>query len=294
MESTGLIQTILPLALFLIMLGIGLSLSLNDFLALKAEPRAVVTGSLMQLVGLPLLGYAVVTLMNLPPVFATGLMILTFAPGGATSNMISFLCRADTALSVSLTVIASILTPFTLPLLSYWAVTHWLSVESSIEFPVVQTMLKLLTIALVPVLLGMWVRKKMPGFATKLQPLIKWCSLLFMVVVVIGIVVANKDKLSPMLMQVGPAVILLSITAIVAGGWAGRLSRLSPKQSLTLAIETGIQNAGLALVITGTVLHNTEMSGVVLLYGVLMQIPALLLIAYRHWSRKPGAVVLES
>lgn len=294
MENTGLIQIILPLALFLIMLGIGLSLSLNDFLALKAQPRAVVVGSLMQLVGLPLLGYAVVTLMNLPPVFAAGIMILTFAPGGATSNMISFLCRADTALSVSLTVIASILTPFTLPLLSYWVVTHWLAVESSIPFPIVQTMLKLLTIALVPVLLGMWVRKKMPVLATRLQPLIKWCSLLFMVVVVIGIVVANKDKLAPMLIQVGPAVLLLSITAMVAGEWVGRLSRLSSQQSLTLAIETGIQNAGLALVITGTVLHNTEMSGVVLLYGVLMQIPALLLIAYRHCSRKAGAVVLES
>lgn len=294
MESTGLIQIILPLALFLIMLGIGLSLSLNDFLALKAEPRAVVVGSLMQLVGLPLLGYAVVTIMNLPPVYAVGIMILTFAPGGATSNMISYLCKADTALSVSLTVIASILTPVTLPLLSYWAVTHWLSIESSMPFPIAQTILKLLTIALVPVLLGMWVRKKKPGFATRLQPLIKWSSLLFMLAVVTGIVVANQEKLSPMLMQVGPAVMLLSIIAMLAGAWVGKYCRLSPGQSLTLAIETGIQNAGLALVVTGTVLHNTEMSGVVLLYGVLMQIPALVLIAYRHWSWKQASVVLDS
>lgn len=294
MESTGLVQIILPLALFLIMLGIGLSLSLKDFLVLKAQPRAVVVGSLMQLVGLPLLGYAVVTIMNLPPVYAVGIMILTFAPGGATSNMISYLCKADTALSVSLTVIASILTPVTLPLLSYWAVTHWLSVESSMPFPIVQTILKLLAIALIPVLLGMWVRKKMPGFATKLQPLIKWSSLLFMIVIVSGIVVANKEKLSPMLTQVGPAVMLLSITAMLAGAWVGKYCRLSAEQSMTLAIETGIQNAGLALVVTGTVLHNTEMSGVVLLYGVLMQIPALVLIAYRHWSWKQGAVVLDS
>lgn len=294
MESTGLIQIILPLALFLIMLGIGLSLSLHDFLVLKAQPRAVVVGSVMQLVGLPLLGYAVVTLMKLPPMYAVGMMILTFAPGGATSNMISYLCKADTALSVSLTVIASILTPVTLPLLSYWAITHWLSVESSISFPVVHTMLKLLAIALVPVLLGMWIHKKMPGFASKLQPLIKWSSLLFMVVVVIGIVLANKDKLLPMLMQLGPAVMLLSITAMLAGAWVGKFCRLSSRQGLTLAIETGIQNAGLALVITGAVLHNAEMSGVVLLYGVLMQIPALLLIAYRHWSWKQRAVILDS
>ena len=294
MESTGLVQVILPLALFLIMLGIGLSLTLSDFLVLKAQPRAVVVGSLMQLVGLPLLGYAVVTLMSLAPVYAVGIMILTFAPGGATSNMISYLCRADTALSVSLTVVASTLTPVTLPLLSYCVVTHWLSVESSISFPVVQTMLKLLAIALVPVLLGMWVRKKAPGFAIKLQPLIKSSSLIFMLVVVSGIVVANKDKLSPMLMQVGPAVMLLSITAMLAGAWAGQRCRLSTEKCLTLAIETGIQNAGLALIITGTVLHNTEMSGVVLLYGVLMQIPALLLIAYRYWYWKQREVVLES
>ncbi|WP_372738890.1 bile acid:sodium symporter family protein [Neptunomonas sp.] len=293
MVSTGFIQIILPLALFLIMLGIGLSLSVNDFLVLKAQPRAVVVGSLMQLVGLPIVGYAVVTVMNLPPVYAVGMMILTFAPGGATSNMISYLCKADTALSVSLTVIASVLTPFTLPLLSFWAVTHWLSVVSPIPFPVVQTMLKLLAIALVPVLLGMWIHKKMPCFASKLQPLIKWSALLFMLVVVTGIVVANKDKLSPMLMQVGPAVMLLSITAMLAGAWIGKRCRFSSQQCMTLAIETGIQNAGLALVITGAVLDNTEMSGVVLLYGVLMQIPALVLIAYRQWSRKQAAVVSE-
>lgn len=294
MENTGLTQVILPLALFLIMLGIGLSLSATEFLALKARPRSVLAGSLMQLVGLPVLGYAVVSLTDLPAVYAVGVMILTFAPGGASSNMISYLCKADTALSVSLTVIASVVTPFTLPLLSYLALTHWLSLESSIEFPVIPTMLKLLTIALVPVLLGMWIHKKAPVFALKFQPLIKWSSLLFMVVVVVGIVASNKDKLFVMLGQVGPAVLLLSIVAMIIGGWVGKWCRLSPEQSLTLAIETGIQNAGLALVITGTVLHNSEMSGVVLLYGVLMQFPALLLIIYRHWSWRKRLVALDS
>lgn len=294
MENTGLTQVILPLALFLIMLGIGLSLSATDFLALKTRPRAVVAGSVMQLVGLPVLGYGVVSLMDLPAVYAVGVMILTFAPGGATSNIISYLCKADTALSVSLTVIASIVTPFTLPLLSYLALTYWLSMETSIEFPVIQTMLKLLIIGLVPVLLGIWIHKKAPAFAFKLQPYIKWSSLLFMLAVVVGIVASNKDTLFGMLAQVGPAVLLLSIVAMIAGGRVGMWCRLSPEQSLTLSIETGIQNAGLALVITGTVLHNSEMSGVVLLYGVLMQFPALLLIVYRHWSWKKQLVAQES
>lgn len=284
MDNTTLTQVILPLALFFIMLGIGLSLVVSDFLGLKHEPLAVAVGSFMQLVGLPVIGYCIVSLLTLPPIYAVGIMILTFAPGGATSNMISYLCRADTALSVSLTVIASLVTPFTLPLFSYIAVSHWLSLDATIDFPVAQTILKLLAIALLPVVLGMWLKGKAPSFAAKLQPVIKWCSLLFMLVVVVGIVVGNKDKLSDMLMQAGPAVLLLSLVAMLVGWWAGKLFHLSVKQSLTLAIETGIQNAGLALIITGAVLHNTEMSGVVLLYGVLMQVPAILLIIFRHWQ----------
>jgi BASS family bile acid:Na+ symporter len=291
MENTALTQVVLPLALFFIMLGIGLSLAVSDFLDLKSRPRAVALGSVMQLVGLPLLGYCVVSVLNVPPTYAVGIMILTFAPGGATSNLISYLSRADTALSVSLTVIASVVTPFTLPLFSYMAVSHWLSLEATIAFPVLQTVFKLLAIALLPVLLGMWLNHKAPSVSAKLQPVIKWCSLLFMLVVVVGIVAGNKDKLADILMQVGPAVLLLSLVAMLAGWWAGKLFHLPTKQNLTLAIETGIQNAGLALIITGAVLHNTEMSGVVLLYGVLMQVPAILLIIFRHWQCRQSEVV---
>jgi BASS family bile acid:Na+ symporter len=285
MEDTMLTQVILPLALFLIMLGIGLSLVVSDFLDLKSNPLSVAVGSVMQLVGLPVLGYCIVSLFSIPPTYAVGIMILTFAPGGATSNMISYLCRADTALSVSLTVIASLVTPFTLPLFSFIAVSHWLSLDATTAFPVAQTILKLLFITLLPVLLGMWLNHKVPNFSRKLQPVIKRCSLLFMLIVVVGIVLANKEKLSGLLIEVGPAVFLLSLSAMLAGWWVGKLFHLPIKQRLTLSIETGIQNAGLALMITGTVLHNTDMSAVVLLYGVLMQVPAILLIAVRHWKQ---------
>ncbi|BBB29201.1 bile acid:sodium symporter family protein [Neptunomonas japonica] len=291
MESTALTQVVLPLALFFIMLGIGLSLDVSNFLDLKSRPLAVVLGSVLQLVVLPLLGYSVVTLLNVPPAYAVGIMILTFAPGGATSNMISYLSRADTALSVSLTVIASVVTPFTLPLLSFMAVSHWLSLDTTVAFPIVLTIFKLLTIALLPVILGMWLNHKAPYFSAKLQLAVKWCSLLFMLAVVVGIVSGNKDKLSGMLVEVGPVIILLSFAAMLIGWWAGKLFRLPAKQGVTLAIETGIQNAGLALMITGAVLHNTEMSGVVLLYGVLMQVPAILLIVCCHWQWKQSAAV---
>ena len=207
MEDSTLTQVILPLALFFIMLGIGLSLAVSDFLALKSNPLPVAVGSMMQLVGLPVLGYCIVSLLSIPPTYAVGIMILTFAPGGATSNMISYLCRADTALSVSLTAIASLVTPFTLPLLSFMAVSHWLSLDTTIVFPVAQTILKLLSIALLPVLLGIWLNHKVPHFSRKLQPVVKKCSLLFMLIVVVGIVLGNKDKLSGLLIEVGPAVL---------------------------------------------------------------------------------------
>lgn len=275
-------EFILPLALFLIMLGIGLSLSLDNFRELVRQPVAVVTGLLLQLLILPVLGWIVVTLFDLPAIYAAGLLILTLAPGGATSNMISYLCRADLALSVSLTALSSFITPFTLPLLSLLVVGHYVGSVSIESYPILGSLAKLLFISLLPVLVGMLIRHRFTQFADQVQPYIKKISLVFMLLVVVGIVIANKDTMSEIVSLVSPAVIVLSCLSMLVGWISARLLLLTPQQGVTLAVETGIQNAGMALLITQTLLANEQMSAVVLLYGVLMQIPAIILIAYRN------------
>lgn len=282
MENVFITQVVLPAALFTIMLGVGLSLSVRDFGEVLRRPVASGLGISMQLLLLPILGFVVVTVMELPPVLAVGLMILTFAPGGATSNLITFLARGDTALSVSMTAIVSLIAPFTLPVLTVLCIEYWLGHRAEMVFPVLPTIMKLVTMTIVPITLGVLFHEKFPAWTSKLQKPVKVLSVLFLLLVVIGITRANWASLPELLASVGPALILLIALAFIAAFIIAHFARLSEKQAMTLGIEVGIQNAGIALLVAGTILQNAEMAAVALAYGILMNVPAGMLIVYRN------------
>ncbi|MGB0467690.1 MAG: bile acid:sodium symporter family protein [Pontibacterium sp.] len=282
MENSLMTQWILPAALFSIMLGVGMSLRVADFKRVLSSPGVVVMGVSMQLLLLPLLGFVVVNLLALPPALAIGLMILTFSPGGATSNMITYLARGDTALSVCMTATVSLIAPFTLPWLTLWALTHWQGEAQAINFPVYTTTLKLVVMTVVPVVLGVAIQHWHSAFCARLQKPVKMLSMVFLLLVVVGIAKANWVRLPELVMQLGPAVMLLIGLAFTVGFGLARKLRLDKTQSLTLAIEVGIQNAGTALLVTGMVLQNAEMSATALTYGILMNLPAFALIFYRN------------
>lgn len=265
------------------MLGMGISLKPDDFRQLIQRPGTVLLGSVLQLVVLPALGLIVVTLLQLPAVLAAGLMVVTFAPGGATSNMVSHLCRADTALSISLTAVSSLLTPLTLPLLTCLVLEYFMGQGVVFELSLISTAAKLFTVTLIPVAIGLSLNLRWPHLCQRLQKIVKLLSLLFMLMVVVLITANNSSGLPQLLPQLAPAVLLLAGSAMLCGYLVSRyLFNLDVKTGLTLAIETGIQNAGTALMVTGAIIQNQEMSMAVLLYGILMQIPALLLIVYRN------------
>lgn len=282
MDASFIPQVVLPAALFLIMTGVGLSLTLTDFRRLADSPRAVLAGALLQLLLLPVLALLLVNLFALSGALAAGLMLVALAPGGATSNLITFLLRGDTALSVSLTALSSLITPFTMPLMAWMVLDYWLPNTSSGDFPVVPTMFKLLLMALLPVVLGMLIRHWAPVFSTRMQGPVKLLSVVFLIVVVVGIVKANAEQLGMIIGQVAPAALSLMLLALAAGWLVARLLRLSQEIAITLAIETGIQNAGTALLITAGILHNPQMSAAALSYGVLMNVPVLLLLVWRN------------
>lgn len=259
-----------------------MTLSWQDFTRLLRSPRPVVVGLVCQLLLLPLLAFGLVTGLSLGSIAAVGLMVLAFAPGGATSNMLTLLARGDTALSVSLTAITSVITPFSLPLLTLWMLSVWGLAGATMEFPVLPAIAKMVVVTLVPVVLGMLASRYWPGLSSRMQKPVKVMSLLFMLVVVTAIVIANSDKLGAMLAATGPVAMLLACLAMLLGYGIARVTGLSQERGITLSLETGIQNAGTALMVTGGLLHNPEMSAVVLIYGVLMQVPALLLVAWRN------------
>lgn len=292
MQGGNLLSVLLPVALFIIMLGMGLSLRRDDFLRLLSHPGQVVAGLSLQMLLLPLLGLIIVIMLNLPPVLAVGLLILTFAPGGATSNMISHLCSADTALSITLTAVTSLLVPFTLPWLTWWAMSHFMGEGVMVTLPLLETAMKLLVVTVVPVSIGMVLNAKYPALCQRLYLPVKAISLLFMFTVVVLITLANREALPQLLPQLSPAILLLACSAMLLA-WliAQRGFRYDVSTSLTLAIETGIQNAGTALLVTGAILQQPQMSMTVLLYGILMQLPAVGLII---WRNSPAGVGVGS
>lgn len=282
MQPSVITLWILPLALFIIMFGVGMTLRWSDFTRLLRAPKPVALGLICQLLLLPLLAFVLVKLFVLTPVAAVALMVLAFAPGGATSNMLSLLARGDTALSVTLTAITSMITPFTLPVLTLWMLSLWGLSSQALAFPVLPSIAKMVVVTLVPVMLGMFASHRWPGLAQRMRRPVKLMSLVFMLMVVGAIVAANMDRLGDIIRTAGPLVMILACGALLCGYLVARLAGLQQAQGITLALETGIQNAGTALMVTSGLLQNAEMSGVVLMYGVLMQAPALLLVAWRN------------
>ncbi|KAA0875804.1 bile acid:sodium symporter family protein [Nitrincola tapanii] len=282
MSSALIGQVFLPLSLFIIMFSVGIALKLDDFKQVFRQPLPIGLGLVLQLLLLPLLGWLVVWLFALPPVLALGLLILTLAPGGATSNAISLLARGDAALSVSLTAITSLITPFSIPLITAWWLSLWLGQSEALVFPVMQAILQMLLIALLPVVLGVLMHQRWPGFSQRLQAPMRRLAFLLMLSTVLLLVWTQRVRLETLLAEMFWPVVLLVLLAMLCGYGMARLVGLNDGQQITLLIETGLQNAGTALVVTGTLLQNPQMSAVVLLYGVLMQVPALLLIGWRN------------
>lgn len=270
MEADLLTQIILPLALFIIMLGMGLSLRIADFLGVFRAPKAVVLGLASQLLLLPLLGLLVAMLFGLEGELAVGLLILTFCPGGATSNMMSYLARGDLALSISLTALVSLITPFTIPIMAVVALEYFVGGGAQFQLPVLKTLLQLVLITLVPVGIGMAINAKKPSLAERADRSVKVVSVLFLFIIIAGIVVKNSASMSGFFLQTGLAALTLNLAALFVGVLVAKVSGLSRDQGITIAIEVGIQNGTVALFVAGTLLANPVMTIPAVTYSLIM------------------------
>lgn len=283
MEGGNALSILLPIALFIIMLGMGLTLQVSDFSRLMHRPKPIVAGLILQLIFLPLLTFILVTVTGLPVLLAVGLLIVSFAPGGATSNMISHLCRADTALSISLTALSSLIVPFTLPWLTWLSMEHFMGEGVMIALPLFATIMKLVLVTLLPVAIGMMLNGIWPEVCRQIDRPVKILSLVFMLTVVTMISWANRAALPELMPVLSPVILIMASSAIALAALITRyILRQNAEVSLTLGIETGIQNAGTGLLVTGALLQQPEMSLAVLLYGILMQLPIVLLILWRN------------
>jgi bile acid:Na+ symporter, BASS family len=280
-EQNPLIEIGLPIALFVIMVGIGLTLTTADFRREAKQPKGAIVGSLGQLLLMPTLGFAIAALLSLPPAIAVGLVIVAACPGGTTSNLVAYLCRANVALSIVLTVLASIITIVTLPIAANLALA-WqpAASEVAISVPVPRTVALLVGVVLVPVVIGMTVRRKAPVRAASLETFVSAFGAIVLIALIVGIAISVRDEFWELLGAAGPAALLLNVSGILAGFGLGALARVPRGDRLTFGVELGIKNSTLGILIAATVIGSERMAVPSAVYGLLMYVSAFALVAY--------------
>ncbi|MBW2940578.1 bile acid:sodium symporter family protein [Zhongshania aquimaris] len=260
----------LPVSLFIIMIGMGLGLTLGDFAKEAKHPRAAIVGSIGQLVVLPALGFLVAWGLGLPPAIAVGLVILAACPGGATSNVITYLARGNVALSIVVTAIASIATIMTLPLLVNQALSWQLGKSADVTMPVVDTITMLVIIVLLPTGIGMLIRAKAPMLALRAEKPLNGFGALVLLVLIVIISYGLRDHLLELLIQAGPACLLLNILGIGAGFGIARLAGVAKGDQVAIAVELGIKNSTIGILVATTILGSQEMAIPSMVYGLTM------------------------
>jgi BASS family bile acid:Na+ symporter len=271
MGDSILTSVVLPLSLVIIMLGMGLSLMVDDFKRVFEYPKAALIGLTNQLIILPIIGFGLAVGFDLAPAMAVGLMIIAACPGGVTSNLITHVAKGDIALSISLTAISSLVTVFTIPLIVSFSLNYFANENGAvIELPILKTILQTMGITVVPVGIGMVIRHFKPDFAIKMERPVRTASTVIFVAVMVGIILGNKELILPALKSVGVVTILLNVLTMGVGFGAARLFKLNLKQSISITIESGVQNGTLALVVAINLLQQNDMSIPPALYSLFM------------------------
>jgi bile acid:Na+ symporter, BASS family len=269
MENSALVTMGLPISLSIIMVGMGLSLKLEDFKEIQREPKSVLVGSLLQFIGMALIGFGLGYAVGGGLLGAT-MVLCAVLPGGTTSNVLTYLAKANLALSIALTLIASLVTIFSIPFFVNYAFTLFLGEGESLSLPIVKTLITMLAIVVIPVGIGMLVKNRKPVFARKVEPIIGKFSIFVLVAIIAGIMLSERNNIMIWLESAWLPALGLMAAGIVLGFVASKLAGLPTKDGLTIAIEMSIKNSTLGLTIVLTLLNSPEMAIPVAVYGLLM------------------------
>jgi bile acid:Na+ symporter, BASS family len=289
MEQSVLISIGLPIAIGIIMCGIGLHLTPADFRRVTEFPRSILVGVAGHYLLLPALGFAMAWLFRLPPELAVGLVLVAACPSGNMANTLTFLARGNVALAICLSVISALMTFLSIPLLVGLASEVFVGEARAIRVPVLETIKHLAGILLLPIAAGMLVRAHLPRVARALQPWVGRFAVLLLVALILGIAVTQRGALMTAAIQAGPAALALCCAAIGGGYALGRLARLPPRDVLTVSLEVGVQNGALAILIALSVLDSAQIAIPGALYGALMYLPALVVVAIGRQRARSAA-----
>ena len=268
--GSALTTVALPLALALVMFGLGLSLTLADFARVGRQPKAVLIALVLQLLVLPAVCFGLVLAFDLPPLLAVGLMLLAASPGGTTANLFSHLFRGDVALNITLTAVNSLIAVVTLPLITNLAIAYFDPADGgSLGLQFGKTA-QVFAIVLVPVALGMLVRNRATGFADRMDKPVRLLSAVVLALVIVGTIVAERDNIGGYIGDVGLPALLFCLASLAAGFYVPRALGVVRRQAIASAFEIGVHNGTLAIAVAISVLESVELAVPAAVYSVLM------------------------
>ncbi len=263
-----LTQVFLPIALGIVMLGLGLGLTIADFKRIVVFPKAVLIALVCQVLLLPAVCFGLVLAFDLPPALAVGMMLLAASPGGTTANLYSHLFGGNVALNVTLTAVNSVLAVVTLPIVVNLSLARFVGTgEIGLQFDKV---LQVFAIVLIPVGLGMFVRSRWLAFAEKMYKPVRILSMVVLVVVIAGAILSERDNIVRYFALVGVVALVFNLISLAVGYFAPRMAGVAKPESVAAAMEIGIHNGTLAIVIATTLLKSTEMAIPAAVYSVIM------------------------
>jgi bile acid:Na+ symporter, BASS family len=272
MDDSIFSTAVLPLALAVIMASLGMALTTTDFRRVVEEPRGVAIGLLNLLVLSPVLAFMVATAFNLDPAMAVGLVLLGASPGGTLANLLTHFARGETALSITMTAISSVAAVVTVPLFLKLATHHFGASALDQSVSMVGVVARVLLITVVPLSLGMWLRARRPELVARIGPGLRRATAVLFAGAVIGVIIAEHNRVTNHLQAVALAAITLNVAAMTLSFTIARLARLDNRQATAIAMELGIHNSTLAIAVGATIATVLTIPAAV--YATFMFIPA--------------------
>lgn len=258
----------LPLALAIIMFGLGLDLTVGDFKRVGRAPKAVAVALACQIVLLPAICFGLVVLFDLPALLGIGMLLLAASPGGTTANLFSHLFRGDVALNITLTAINTVIAVVTLPLITGLAIA-WYDRQDDVSMPLVE-IVKVFALILLPVAIGMVVNARAPGFARRMDRPVRIGSAVILAVLVLGILLDQREDVGDYLADVGLIAALFCAISLVVGYYVPKAVGVTGPQAIASSMEVGVHNATLAIFVAVEVLDEVEISVPAAVYSLIM------------------------
>jgi BASS family bile acid:Na+ symporter len=279
MQASILTDLLLPLSIGIIMFGLGLSLTVEDFKRVARYPFAVGFGLFLQVVLLPFAAALIAIVLKLRPELALGLMLVAAAPGGATANIYSHLAKGDVALNITLTAVNSVLALLTLPIVINLSLEYFYGAGQYVP-PPHRKIVEVAAIILIPVVIGMFVRARSEAFAKRMEKPIKIFSIAVLAILILAAIYIERGKLLDSIIAVGLACLLFNLISMLTGYLAPLALKLPERQAIAITMEIGIHNTALAIYVALNVLNNPAASLVPGIYTLCMYLTATLFAVY--------------